>query len=67
MSAVCATASAKIVQNAQIQEVANNRFRGEFQNPEYGISGSIRIVLNGSRLQAALDGGGGTAEFNLSK
>jgi hypothetical protein len=67
MNAVCATASTKVVQHAQLEQSTANSYRGEFQNPEYGITGSIRIKLQGSSLSASLEGGGGRAEFNLSK
>ncbi|MEQ1650646.1 MAG: hypothetical protein ABL898_18885 [Hyphomicrobiaceae bacterium] len=67
MNAVCATASTKVVQQAQLEQMTNNNYRGEFQNPEYGITGQIRIKLQGSTLSASLEGGGGRAEFNLSK
>ena len=67
MNAVCATASARVQQNAQITRVSGNRYRGEFRNNEYGLSGSIRIVVNGDSLDASLSGGGGSAEFSLSR
>ncbi len=67
MSAVCATASARVQQNAQITRISANRFRGEFHNSEYGLSGSIRIVVRGNNIDASLSGGGGSAQFSLSR
>lgn len=67
MSATCATASTRVQQSAQIQHVSGNRYRGEFFNQEYGISGSVRITVSGNRLNASLSGGGGSAEFSLSR
>lgn len=67
MSATCATASVKVQQTAQVSHVSGNRYRGEFINQEYGISGSVRITVSGNRLNASLAGGGGTAEFALSR
>jgi len=67
MRAVCATASARIAQSAQLYRTSANRFSGEFYNPEYAISGSITITVQGNRLSAALSGGGGSAHFNLSR
>ena len=67
MQAICATASARVVQNARLYRTVGNRFSGEFNNPDYGITGNIRITLTGSSMSAALEGGGGTALFRLSR
>ncbi|MEZ5853919.1 MAG: hypothetical protein R3D67_03930 [Hyphomicrobiaceae bacterium] len=67
MSAVCATASARVQQSAQITRISGNRYRGEFHNQEYGLSGSIRIVVNGDSIDASLSGGGGSAQLSLSR
>jgi hypothetical protein len=67
MSAVCATASARVQQSAELTRVSGNTYRGEFFNQEFGIQGSIRITVNGDSLDASLSGGGGSAEMNLSR
>ena len=67
MSATCATASTRVQQTAEITHVAGNRYRGEFFNQEYGISGSVRLTVNGNRIEASLSGGGGSAEIALSR
>ncbi len=67
MSATCATASAKVQQSAELTRVSGDRYRGEFHNQEFGISGSIRITISGNRLNASLNGGGASAEFSLSR
>ncbi|MGE3915231.1 MAG: hypothetical protein AB7F78_05975 [Hyphomicrobiaceae bacterium] len=67
MSAVCATPSARVEQSAAVTHVTGNRYRGEFINQEFGISGSIRITVSGDSLSASLSGGGGSAEFALSR
>lgn len=67
MNATCATASAKVQQSAEVTRVSGDRYRGEFQNTEFGISGSIRITISGNKLNASLNGGGGSAEFSLSR
>ena len=67
MNAVCATSSTRIVQSAELARTSANRFAGEFYNPEYSISGSIAITVNGNRLSAALAGGGGSAHFHLAR
>jgi hypothetical protein len=67
MSAICATASARVQQTATLSRVLSNRYRGEFTNAEFGVSGSIRIEVKGSRLDASLSGGGGSAQFALRR
>ena len=67
MNAVCATASARVAQSAQLARTSANRFSGEFYNAEYSFSGSIAITVQGNRLSASLVGGGGTAHFNLTR
>ena len=67
MSAICATPSARVQQNAEITRVSGNRYRGEFFNREYGLSGSIRIVVEGDSLEASLSGGGGSAQLSMNR
>lgn len=67
MNAVCATSSARVQQVAQIRRVGSNVYRGDFFNEEHGIAGSIRITVKGSRMSASLRGGGGSAEFHLTR
>jgi hypothetical protein len=67
MNAVCATSSARVAQTAELARVSGNRFSGSFYNAEYSISGSIVITVQGNRLSASLNGGGGSAYFNLGR
>ena len=67
MSAVCSTASTRVAQSAQLARTAANRFSGELFNPEYGLSDSIVITAQGSRLTASVSGGGGMAHFTLTR
>jgi hypothetical protein len=67
MSATCASPSTRVKQTAELSRVAANRFSGDFNNPEYGITGSIRIVVNGNTLNASMSGGGGSAIISLSR
>jgi hypothetical protein len=67
MSAVCATASGRASQTAQLTRSGANRYTGNFQNPEFGVSGSISVNVNGNSLNASLSGGGGSASFNLNR
>jgi len=67
MRAICATPSIRVVQNAALSRLTGSTYSGEFYNTEYGISGSIRIKVQGNRLNASLAGGGGSAQFNLNR
>ncbi|MFN3746267.1 MAG: hypothetical protein ACK4TL_16320 [Hyphomicrobiaceae bacterium] len=67
MHAVCATASARVIQNADLSRLTGSTYAGEFYNTEFGIQGSIRIKVQGNRLSASLSGGGGSAQFSLNR
>lgn len=67
MSAVCATASARVAQTAVVTRSGGNSYSGQFFNAEYGVSGSISITVSGNRMSASLSGGGGSAQFNLGR
>lgn len=65
--AICATSSARVSQSATLRQTGSNRYSGSFYNAEYGIEGSIRVVVQGSRQSVSLDGGGATAWLRLSR
>ena len=67
MSATCATASMRVQQYASVDRVAPGRYRGDFRNDEFGISGSIRIVVSGNTNSVSLNGCGCIPEFRLSR
>lgn len=67
MNAICATTSARVAQTATVEWVGANRFAGTFYNPEYGVSGTISIVLGGNRLSASLRGDVGSAQLSFSR
>lgn len=67
MSAVCASASGRASQTAQLTRSGANRYSGSFQNSEFGVSGAISISVNGNSLNASLNGGGGSASLNLNR
>jgi hypothetical protein len=67
MQGVCATSSVRVSQSASLSRLTSTTYSGEFYNTEYNISGSIRIRLHGSKLNASLNGGGGAAQFVLGR
>jgi hypothetical protein len=67
MTATCATASAKVTQTAIVSQNTKNRFGGTFYNPEFGVTGRIRIIVSGKRQTVYLSGGSGHATFNMHR
>ena len=67
MSALCANATTKVTQTAELTRVSPTRYVGEFHNPEFNISGSIRVSLSGNSLTALMAGAGGSASFTMNR
>jgi hypothetical protein len=67
MSATCATASAKVSQTAILSQNTKNRFGGTFYNPEFGVTGRIRIIVSGKRQTVYLSGSAGHATFSMQR
>ena len=67
LSATCATASGTASQTATVYQVSPNRFRGSFHNVEYNVSGTIRVVVQGSSQSVTLAGDSGSASLNLNR
>lgn len=67
MAGACATGSAKVSQTAILRKTGANSYAGTFYNPEYGVTGRIRINVSGNRQAVFLSGDGGRAAFSLSR
>lgn len=67
MSATCATSSAKVSQTAILSQNTANRFGGTFYNPEFGVTGRIRVILSGKRQTVYLTGGAGYATISMQR
>jgi hypothetical protein len=67
MSATCATAAAKVSQTAILSQNTQTRFGGTFYNPEFGVTGRIRVILTGSRQTIYLTGNAGHATFSMAR
>ena len=67
MQATCATASGKAAQTATVHRVGENRYRGTFHNPDYDITGTIFVVVNGNSQSVRLTSTSGSALFRLSR
>jgi hypothetical protein len=67
LRAVCATASARASQTAELRRIGENRYGGSFYNSEYDVSGSIVVVLRGSTQSVRLTSSSGWAALRLSR
>ncbi len=67
LRATCATASGKADQTATVHKIGENRYRGNFHNPDYDISGTIFVVVNGNSQHVRLTSSSGSAVFRLSR
>ena len=67
LNATCATASGKAAQVATVHKVGENKYRGNFHNPDYDISGTIFVVVNGNSQSVRLTSSSGWAHFRLSR
>lgn len=66
-NATCATASGRVDQSASLERTGANTFTGTFHNAEYGVTGSIRVVVSGSSQSVLLNGGGASASLRLTR
>jgi hypothetical protein len=67
LQASCATASGRADQTATLHRVADNRYRGNFRNADYDISGTIFVVVRGNIQNVRLTSSSGWATFQLSR
>ena len=67
MAATCATASAKVSQTAILSKYTATRYGGTFHNPEFNVTGRIRIAVSGNSMTANLSGSQGRATFSLRR
>src|SRR5262245_46671235 len=67
VSAVCATPSARAEQTASLRKVSDNTYRGTFYNREYGVSGTILVIVRGTIQTVRLTSEAGWALLTFSK
>jgi hypothetical protein len=67
VTATCATASGRATQTAALRQVGTNNYRGNFHNSEYGVSGTISVVVSGNRQSVRLNSEVGTASLELRR
>lgn len=67
VSATCANASGKIIQTGEVLEAGADRYVGDFYNPQFDISGRVRVRLAGNRQTVTFSGPQGQGALTLSK
>lgn len=67
VSATCATTSVKFHQTGKLLMVSPTRFIGDFYNPEYDVSGRVRVTLRGSSQTVNFSGPKGTGSLTLTR
>jgi hypothetical protein len=67
VNATCATASGKAAQTATVHKVGENKYSGNFHNPDYDISGTISVIVNGNSQSVRLTSSSGWAVIRLSR
>ena len=65
--ATCATASGRVTQTATLRHVDGNTYSGNFHNSEYGVSGTISVVVSGNRQTVHLNSEAGTGRLELRR
>jgi hypothetical protein len=67
VNATCATASGKAAQTATVHKIGENKYSGNFHNPDYDISGSISVIVSGNSQSVRLTSSSGWAHLRLSR
>jgi len=67
VNATCATASGKAAQTATVHKIGENKYSGNFHNPDYDISGTISVIVNGNSQSVRLTSSSGWAHIRLSR
>jgi hypothetical protein len=67
VTTVCATASARAEQTATLRKIGENRYRGSFYNSEYGVSGTVYVIVHGNRQSVRLTSSAGWAAFTFTR
>lgn len=67
VTATCATASGRATQTATLRHVGANNYRGNFHNGDYGVSGTISVVVSGNRQSVRLNSEAGSGQLELRR
>lgn len=67
VTAKCATSSVKMRQTGKLLEISPSRYVGEFYNPDYDVSGRVRVIIKGSAQTVTFESPRGTGSVTLRK
>ncbi|MES0385660.1 MAG: hypothetical protein ABUJ98_13895 [Hyphomicrobium sp.] len=67
VAAACATTSVKFRQTGKLLKVSPTRYVGDFYNPEYDVSGRVRVIVRGSAQTVTFKSARGNGSATLSK
>jgi hypothetical protein len=67
VTATCATTSGRATQTATLRQVGANNYRGNFNNSEYGVSGTISVAVSGNRQTVRLNSQSVTGRLELRR
>lgn len=65
--AVCASPSVRVIQNGVVSQATASTFVGTAHNPEYNVSGRVRIVVSGNRQTVSVRADQGSGQISLSR
>ncbi len=65
--AACATTSNKFVQTGRVLKVNSKRYIGDFYNPQFDVSGRVRVSVSGSRQTVSFSSLKGRGRVTLRK
>lgn len=67
VSATCASSTTNVVQTGEVLEVGGGRYVGDFYNPQYDISGRVRVQVTGNRQTVTFSGAQGQGALSLTR
>jgi hypothetical protein len=67
VSATCSGAKTTVVQTGEVLEVSGGRYVGDFYNPQYDISGRVRVQMSGNHQDVTFSGAQGHGGLSLTR
>lgn len=67
VAATCASSSVTIRQTGSLSMVTNNKYVGDFHNPEYDISGRVRVTVSGGSQTVTFSSARGGGSMTLRR
>lgn len=67
VSATCDGANTHVVQTGEVLEVGSGRYTGDFYNPQFDISGRVRVQLSGNKQSVSFSGAQGQGALSLTR